>query len=85
MVPVRSAHATPIALKSIIRLQDYILDGGVAPYGARAALHSGSKHRVSAGKDQHRGEQGWDMAAGYQAQVVPLQVNSNQGQSNQRI
>lgn len=64
MVSIKSAHGTPTALKSIILFQDYILDGGVAPCGAHAPLHSGSKHCVSTGRDQHKEEQGWDMAAG---------------------
>lgn len=60
MVSTRSAHGTPIALKSVILLQDYMPNGSVAPYGT--SLHSGSKHCVCTEKGQHGGEQGWDMA-----------------------
>lgn len=64
MVSIKSARGTPIALQSIIPLQDHMPDRGIAPRGAHAPFQFGSKHRACTGKDQHGEEQGWDMAAG---------------------
>lgn len=64
MVSIKIAHGTPIALKGVIPLQDYMPGGGTAPCGAHASFHFGSKHPVCTGKDQHGREQSWGMAAG---------------------